>query len=84
MAENELEIPLILRFWNCSVEFVDEQLKQSAKTATTLLIFVGLSDASIDNFRRLCTRPTLCCNLYEDDEVIGESGPAMRVDVGTE
>ncbi|SDE02226.1 Serine protease, subtilisin family [Natrinema hispanicum] len=40
--------------------FVDELFKQSAKTAITLLMFVGLPDASIDSFRtgsnfiRLC------------------------------
>jgi len=51
VAENELEILLIIRFWNGSVVFVDELLNQSAKTAMTLLMFVGLPGESIDNFR---------------------------------
>ena len=40
--------------------FVDNQLKRSAKTAMTLLMFVGLSDASIDNFRTGSNFRRLC------------------------
>lgn len=68
VGENKLGVLLALRFWNDFVVFAGKLLEQSVKTVITLLIFVGLPDARVDNsitgsnFRRLCNATKVFCD----------------------
>ena len=94
MAENDLELLFGIR--NDFAVFVDELLNRSAKTALTLLIFVGLPDATIANFRTASNFRQLCnatkywgipllklfneCSNRLIDEIYGKT-PLPEVDI---